>query len=71
MRHQKGNKMTTQGKELVKKEVKKIGSHIGTVKKAIEENGLDFNIYSEFIKECFSKKYNSVKYSIKKSIRYQ
>ena len=43
--------MTTQGKELVKKEVKKIGSHIGTVKKAIEENGLDFNIYSEFIKE--------------------
>ena len=63
--------MTTQGKELVKKEVKKNGSHIGTVKKAIEVNGLDFNIYSEFIKECFSKKYNSVKHSIKKSIRYQ
>ena len=51
MRYQKGNKMTTQGKELVKKEVKKKGSHIGTVKKAIEVNGLDFNIYSEFIKE--------------------
>ena len=63
--------MTTQGKELVKKEVKKKGSHIGTVKKAIEVNGLDFNIYFEFIKECFSKKYNSVKLSIKKSIRYQ
>ena len=43
--------MTTQGKELVKKEVKKEGSHIGTVKNAIEVNGLDFNIYSEFIKE--------------------
>ena len=63
--------MTKQGKGLVKKAVKKEGSHFGTVKKAVEVNGLDFNIYSEFLKECFSKKYNSVKISIKKSIRYQ
>ena len=63
--------MTTQGKTIVRKEVKKTGSHAGTVKKALENNGFDYEIYKNFVAECYSSKYNKIKLTIKKSIRFQ
>lgn len=63
--------MTTQGKTIVRKEVKKTGSHAGTVKKALENNGFDYEIYKNFVAECFDSKYNKTKSTIKKTIRFQ
>ena len=66
------NKINSAVKKEIRKQVKINGSHINTVKQAIlvQFPSINFAEFYEFTKNEFSKKYASVKASIKASIRF-
>lgn len=68
---QNGQKMKTNVKSLIRKDIKKTGSHFGTVKRMLESIGEDPEMYREFINDEISKKFKSVKTTIRASVRYQ
>lgn len=59
-------------KKEIRKQIKINGSHMGTVRTAIETQfpSIDWYGFIEFAHSEFSKKYDSIKPSIKASIRF-
>ena len=66
------NKINSAVKKEIRKQVKINGSHMGSVRTAIETQFPSINWYGfiEFAHSEFNKKYDSVKPSIKASIRF-
>lgn len=64
---------TKEVKKLIKKEFKKVGSHLGTVKAALEMQypNVEWSEYREFAKEVEQKKYANVETKIRASVRFQ
>ena len=65
--------MKTEVKNQIKKIVKINGSHLGVVKNIIKTNNpdVDFDLYIDYTNGLFNKKFNNVKTSIRKNIRFQ
>ena len=66
------NKINSAVKKEIRKQVKINGSHMGTVRTAIETQfpSIDWYGFIEFAHSEFNKKYDSAKPSIKASIRF-
>lgn len=64
---------TKEVKKLITKEFKKVGSHLGTVKAALEMQypNVEWAEYREFAKEVEQKKYANVETKIRASVRFQ
>jgi len=64
---------TKEVKKLIRKELNKKGSHLGTVKAALETKypNVEWSEYREFAKEVEQKKFAKVEPQIRASVRYQ
>ena len=65
--------MNTVIKKFVTKELKKVGSHLGTVKAAFENQYPNYNFvdYKEFAQKIIDKRYANVETKIRASVRFQ